>query len=181
MDDTFPSLNDIDPELESKKFLEDVENHAVGKVLPDDEDELLAGIMDDFEVSWLPNLVDDMEEYDVFGSGGGLELESDPQENLRVCVSNINLSDDAVGNGVAHFNQTNGVGTIAGEHPLGEHPSRTLFVRNINSNVEDAEIRTLFEVFLTNKKLPCFLNRYLGIAPVFQLSLHEKVFVLILS
>lgn len=147
MDDTFSNLNDIGPELESKKFLEDVENHAVGKVLPDDEDELLAGIMDDFEVSWLPNLVDDMEEYDVFGSGGGLELESDPQENLRVCVSNINLSDDAVGNGVAHFNQTNGVGTIAGEHPLGEHPSRTLFVRNINSNVEDAEIRTLFELY----------------------------------
>lgn len=147
MDDTSPSLNDIGPELEGKKFLENIENHAVGNVLPDDEDELLAGIMDDFEVSWLPNLVDDMEEYDVFGSGGGLELESDPQENLRVRVSNLSLSDDGVGNGVAHFNQTNGVGTIAGEHPLGEHPSRTLFVRNINSNVEDAEIRALFELY----------------------------------
>jgi len=31
------------------------------------------------------------------------------------------------------------------EHPHGEHPSRTLFVRNINSNVEDHELRKLFE------------------------------------
>lgn len=33
-----------------------------------------------------------------------------------------------------------------GEHPLGEHPSRTLFVRNINSNVEDEELTSMFEV-----------------------------------
>ncbi|OWM76281.1 hypothetical protein CDL15_Pgr009927 [Punica granatum] len=32
-----------------------------------------------------------------------------------------------------------------GEHPYGGHPSRTLFVRNINSNVEDSELRALFE------------------------------------
>ncbi|EFJ29695.1 hypothetical protein SELMODRAFT_91923 [Selaginella moellendorffii] len=36
---------------------------------------------------------------------------------------------------------------LAGEHPYGEHPSRTLFVRNINSNVEDAELRALFEQY----------------------------------
>ena len=35
----------------------------------------------------------------------------------------------------------------AAEHPQGEHPSRTLFVRNINSNVEDDEIRDIFEVY----------------------------------
>lgn len=34
-----------------------------------------------------------------------------------------------------------------GEHPLGEYPSRTLFVRNINSNVEDEELRCLFEQY----------------------------------
>lgn len=33
------------------------------------------------------------------------------------------------------------------EHPLGEHPSRTLFVRNINSNIDDEELRSLFEGF----------------------------------
>lgn len=33
------------------------------------------------------------------------------------------------------------------EHPLGEHPSRTLFVRNIDSNVEDEELSALFEQY----------------------------------
>lgn len=172
VDDASPSLNDIGPELEGKKFLEDGGNHAVGSLLPDDEDELLAGIMDGFEVDWLPNLVDDSEEYDLFGSGGGLELESGPQENLRVGVSNLSLSDGGVGNGVGHFTLTNGVGTIVGEHPLGEHPSRTLFVRNINSNVEDAELRTLFEVLLTSKKKSCFLNRFLGVVLFTNFSIY---------
>lgn len=31
------------------------------------------------------------------------------------------------------------------EHPLGEHPSRTLFVRNISSHVDDIELRDIFE------------------------------------
>eukprot|EP01087_Luapelamoeba_hula_P013652 TRINITY_DN3903_c0_g1_i1.p1 TRINITY_DN3903_c0_g1~~TRINITY_DN3903_c0_g1_i1.p1 ORF type:complete len:1014 (-),score=195.59 TRINITY_DN3903_c0_g1_i1:223-3264(-) len=31
-----------------------------------------------------------------------------------------------------------------GEHPSGEHPSRTLFVRNIHSSVDDEELRILF-------------------------------------
>ena len=31
------------------------------------------------------------------------------------------------------------------EHPFGEHPSRTLFVRNINWSVEESEIRSIFE------------------------------------
>lgn len=35
----------------------------------------------------------------------------------------------------------------SGEHPYGEFPSPTLFVRNINSNVEDEELRTLFEPY----------------------------------
>ncbi len=33
-----------------------------------------------------------------------------------------------------------------GEHPYGEHPSRTLFVRNIHSSVDDDELRSLFSV-----------------------------------
>jgi hypothetical protein len=40
-----------------------------------------------------------------------------------------------------------------GEHPYGEHPSRTLFVRNINSNVEDDELRSWFEVSQTISSL----------------------------
>ncbi|XP_011096479.1 protein MEI2-like 5 isoform X1 [Sesamum indicum] len=147
VDDSSPSLIGLCPDSEGKKLLEEGENHEVGRFLPDDEDELLAGMIDGYDVSWLPNLVDDVEECDVFGSGGGLELESDSQDSLRVGVSKLSLFDDGVANGVAHVNLTNGVGTIAGEHPLGEHPSRTLFVRNINSNVEDAELRALFEQY----------------------------------
>ncbi|KAK6124143.1 hypothetical protein DH2020_042116 [Rehmannia glutinosa] len=149
LDDASPSLNDLGLELEGNKFLEDGENHEVGILLPGDEDELLAGIMDGYDVGWLPSLVDDVEESDLFGSGGGFELESDPQENLRLGISSLNLSNGGVSNGGARF-ITNGVGTVAGEHPLGEHPSRTLFVRNINSNVEDAEIKTLFELSQLN-------------------------------
>ncbi|KAL0352906.1 UNVERIFIED_CONTAM: protein MEI2-like 5 [Sesamum angustifolium] len=124
MDESSPSLIGLRPDSEGKKLLEDGENHAVGSFLPDDEDELLAGMIDGYDVSWLPNLVDDVEECDVLA-----------------------MAEDSVANGVAHINLTNGVGTVAGEHPLGEHPSRTLFVRNINSNVEDAELRTLFEQY----------------------------------
>ncbi|GFP91260.1 protein mei2-like 5 [Phtheirospermum japonicum] len=123
--------------LDGKEFHDNDDNHhAVESLLPD-EDELLAGMVDD--------LIDGSDEYDLFGSGGGLELESDLQENLIFGVSGLNITDTGVSNGGARLNLTNGVGPVAGEHPLGEHPSRTLFVRNINSNVEDAEIRTLFE------------------------------------
>jgi RNA recognition motif-containing protein len=51
--------------------------------------------------------------------------------------------------GIAFGSSSNGPGSVVGEHPYGEHPSRTLFVRNINSNVEDSELRTLFEVFIS--------------------------------
>ncbi|XP_028120083.1 protein MEI2-like 5 isoform X1 [Camellia sinensis] len=147
VDDISSSLNKFHPDVEGMDLLEDVENQAIGSLLPDDEDELLAGIMDGFDCSGFPNQLDDLEESDLFGSGGGLELESDPQESLGKIMSKINLSEGVVGNGVAHYGFANGVGNIAGEHPYGEHPSRTLFVRNINSNVEDSELRTLFEQY----------------------------------
>ncbi|CAL5409137.1 unnamed protein product [Camellia sinensis] len=147
VDDISSGLNKFHPDVEGMDLLEDVENQAIGSLLPDDEDELLAGIMDGFDCSGFPNQLDDLEESDLFGSGGGLELESDPQESLGKIMSKINLSEGVVGNGVAHYGFANGVGNIAGEHPYGEHPSRTLFVRNINSNVEDSELRTLFEQY----------------------------------
>ena len=146
IDDISSSLKKFEPDMEGNDLLEDVENHAIGSLLPDDEDELLAGITDGFDISGLPNQVDDLEEYDLFGSGGGMEIEFDSQDNLSMGLSKISLSDGAAANGVAHYGFPNGGGTVAGEHPYGEHPSRTLFVRNINSNVEDSELRTLFEV-----------------------------------
>ncbi|CAA3029461.1 MEI2-like 5 [Olea europaea subsp. europaea] len=138
-------LNKLHAEVEYNDLLKDIDNSAIGSSLPDDEDELLAGIMGTFDLGGLPNHMDNSDEYDLFGSGGGLELESDPQENLDAGFSKASPSDGVVGNGVVHYGLLNGMGTVAGEHPLGEHPSRTLFVRNINSNVEDSELRSLFE------------------------------------
>lgn len=145
-DDLSSTLNEVHTHGDAIDVLEDVEAHAIGSLLPDDEDELLAGIVEGFDRSGLPNHMDDLEEYDLFGSGGGLELESDALDNLRLGVSNFGLSDNLAGNGMAQYSLPNGVGAVAGEHPYGEHPSRTLFVRNINSNVEDSELRTMFEV-----------------------------------
>lgn len=147
VDDSSSNLRKIDLENGMKDPLEGVEPNGLGTLLPDDEDELLAGVMDDFDLRGLPSQLEDLEDYDLFGSGGGMELDFEPQESLRFDISKLNISDGAAGNGIPHYLLSNGVGAMAGEHPYGEHPSRTLFVRNINSNVEDSELRSLFEVF----------------------------------
>lgn len=105
-------------------FNDDQDSH------PMDEEQLLAGLMDEINLTSLPNTLDDLEEYDLFGSGGGLELESD--------LPRMSFADSKTANGIFQ--------NIAGEHPYGEHPSRTLFVRNINSTVDDSELRAIFEV-----------------------------------
>ncbi|XP_050231301.1 protein MEI2-like 5 isoform X2 [Mercurialis annua] len=149
IDDSSSGLDKLGQDVEGGDLFDDVEAHPIGSLLPNDEDQLLAGIMDDFDLTRLPSSLDDLEDYDLFGSGGGMELENDPQENLSIGISNISLSDGIPGNGNVklHYGLPNGGATVAGEHPLGEHPSRTLFVRNINSNVEDIELKTLFEQF----------------------------------
>lgn len=116
--------------------------------LPDDENELLAGVMDDFDLSGLPVSLEDLDDDDIFDSSGGMELEPDQQEILSEEFLKMSMSDGAVKNSaVPQYAFSNGTGgTISGEHPFGEHPSRTLFVRNINSNVEDLELKSLFEV-----------------------------------
>lgn len=145
IDDNFPKLSKLSHQLEETDPLEDLERIAIGNLLPDDEDELLAGIMDSLDIGGLPIQLDDTEEYDLFGSGGGMELDYDPQDGSTIGLSKISLS-DGFSNGFGQYALTNGSGTVAGEHPYGEHPSRTLFVRNINSNIEDSELRSLFEV-----------------------------------
>ncbi|XVE83612.1 hypothetical protein DITRI_Ditri16bG0101200 [Diplodiscus trichospermus] len=147
VDDNSPNLHKLELESEVKDPLEDVETNVIGNLLPDDEDELLAGIMDDFNLNGLPSQLEDLEEYDVFGTGGGMELDFEIQGNLNIGISPMNLSNEITANGIGHYPLPNGVGTVTGEHPYGEHPSRTLFVRNINSNVEDSELRSLFEQY----------------------------------
>ncbi|KAL7143595.1 hypothetical protein ABFS83_08G202400 [Erythranthe nasuta] len=145
IDDEFPSLSKVRLQNESKNALEDIEPSTVGNFLPGDEDELLAGIMDDFDLSELPTQLEELD--DDFFSGGGLEFESESQDNLVNGISRLSTSDGISGSSISAYALTNGVGTVSGEHPYGEHPSRTLFVRNINSNVEDSELKLLFEHF----------------------------------
>ncbi|XP_026385716.1 protein MEI2-like 2 [Papaver somniferum] len=147
VDDASPSLDKLHQDVEANDSLDDLALHAIGSLLPDDEDDLLAGIMDDFDLTGLPNQLEDLDESDFFGSGGGMELDFDPTDGLSIGMSNVNIGDGSGGNGATQYGFANGVGAVAGEHPFGEHPSRTLFVRNINSNVEDSELRTLFEQY----------------------------------
>lgn len=146
VDDLSSDLHKLHQHVEGNDLLEVNEIHAIGSLLPDDEEELLAGLMDDFDLSGLPSQVEELDEYDLFGSGGGMELENDLPDNLNLGMSKVCIQ-DSVGNGAMVFGLPSGAGSVAGEHPYGEHPSRTLFVRNINSNVEDSELRALFEQY----------------------------------
>ncbi|MQM01549.1 hypothetical protein Taro_034309 [Colocasia esculenta] len=143
-------LSDLDlghRNVEVKNSMDDLNLQGIGKMLPDDEEELLAGIMDDFDLSELPSQVEDLEDYDVFGYGGGMELDCDVAERLNIGMAKASIGDSYVGDGSGQYGLPNSGGSVAGEHPYGEHPSRTLFVRNINSNVEDSELRSLFEQY----------------------------------
>lgn len=137
--------NEEGEEAASEQLEDELVSHAIGDLLPDEE-ELFAGIVDGFDMMNLRNnTAEENEEFDLFSSGGGMELDGDTQEgHLDGFRSSMNGFSGA---SLAYQGaSTNGAsGCIIGEHPFGEHPSRTLFVRNINSNVEDAELRALFE------------------------------------
>ncbi|GER53416.1 RNA-binding protein [Striga asiatica] len=145
-DDNFPSLSKLRLTNELKDPAEGIEPNAIGSFLPGDENELLAGLVDDFDFSGLPTQLEDLDD-DFFGSGGGLEIEPESRENMVNDLSRLSVADSFSGNSISHYGFMNGLGPVSGEHPYGEHPSRTLFVRNINSNVEDSELRSLFEQY----------------------------------
>lgn len=155
IDSGITELEKLHKSVEDRGVVDDFDLQKIGSMLPDDEEELLAGIVDDFDLSGLPSQVEELEEYDVFGIGGGMELDFDPSESLSIGMAKTSIGDGFVGNGTGQYGVPHNVGTIFGEHPYGEHPSRTLFVRNINSNVEDSELRTLFEVNYCSDKVYC--------------------------
>ncbi|KAK9108612.1 hypothetical protein Syun_024623 [Stephania yunnanensis] len=129
------AVNSQREDEEALKSLEEIEAQTIGNFLPDDED-LLSGLLDDLEYVVQPNNGDDIEDFDLFSSGGGMELGDDMGQRGSDFAGGISNSQTSGQNGV-----------IAGEHPYGEHPSRTLFVRNINSNVEDSELMALFQQY----------------------------------
>jgi hypothetical protein len=140
-------ITDLDPD-ETYGSLEELEFHTIGNLLPDDEEDLLAGVTDDYDLPQSSRrdeaTAEELDEFDLFSSGGGMELEGDSQDALGVYMSKYRAENGLAGG--APGQQSGAAGSVAGEHPYGEHPSRTLFVRNINSNVEDTELRALFEV-----------------------------------
>ncbi|XP_039137779.1 protein MEI2-like 4 [Dioscorea cayenensis subsp. rotundata] len=133
------SVHSIYEEDEPFESLEELEAQTIGNLLPNDDDDLLSGVIDD--LNFLPRSANgDEVEDDIFCSVGGLELEVDDKNGCY-------RSSEIVG-GENVNDQDGGLSSrLAGEHPNGEHPSRTLFVRNINSNVEDSELRALFEQY----------------------------------
>ncbi|KAJ7298833.1 hypothetical protein O6H91_18G069500 [Diphasiastrum complanatum] len=138
---------DLSEEAEADEvfpFSKEFESHAIGNLLPDDEDELLAGVTDELDSMLPSHIIDDTEEFDLFSSGGGMELEGEVPVSLGPYYNSDRTIDIWAGYpSIQHSGPT----SVAGEHPYGEHPSRTLFVRNINSNVEDSELRNLFEQY----------------------------------
>jgi len=146
MDDTSAKMKVLDDDPEEKDYKFDFDLRQIDDLLPD-EDEFFAGITDEIEPVGKTNNTEELEEFDVFGSGGGMELDLDPLESVTASFANSSIADGARGNGISPYGVPSAVGTVAGEHPYGEHPSRTLFVRNINSNVEDSELRSLFEQY----------------------------------
>ncbi|XP_042438039.1 protein MEI2-like 4 [Zingiber officinale] len=125
-------------EDEPLETMEEIEAQTIGNLLPDD-DELLSGITDDIRYLGQYNNGNDVDD-DIFYTGGGMELEFD--NNIRGTRTT-----EFVMAGASADQQGEPNGTFYGEHPYGEHPSRTLFVRNINSNVQDGELRALFEQY----------------------------------
>ncbi|XP_044502057.1 protein MEI2-like 1 isoform X3 [Mangifera indica] len=119
-------------EGEHFESLEEIEAQTIGNLLPD-EDDLFSGVIDDLGHDFHAISGDDLEDFDLFSSGGGMELEGDNQ------IYAGQKNSDIAGQG--------GSSGSSGVHPYGELPSRTLFVRNINSNVEDSELKALFEQY----------------------------------
>ena len=143
--DTVASHHEEDDLFES---LEEIEAQTIGNLLPN-EDELLSGVADVLDYVVQPSNGDDIEDIDLFSSVGGMDLGDDG--------SSAGQRNSEYSGGMSNGQLGGSNGSAVGEHPYGEHPSRTLFVRNINSNVEDSELRILFEVCYLIYFYQCFL------------------------
>lgn len=110
-----------------------METDNIANLLPD-EDELFSGLFDDLGYNSHAIKNGDSEDFDLFSSGGGMELERN--ENLTSVVKRTSGVDRDHGVFVGS----------KGNIPFVEQPSKTLFVRNIDMNVEDFELKALFQV-----------------------------------
>ncbi|KAJ4897468.1 Protein MEI2-like 1 [Raphanus sativus] len=114
-------------EEEPSESLEEIEAQTIGNLLPD-EDDLFAEVMGDVGRKSRAS-GDDLDDFDLFSSVGGMELDGD------------------VFSSVGHRNGERGNNNSVGEHHRAEIPCRTILAGNISSNVEDYELKVLFEQF----------------------------------
>ncbi|XP_057480868.1 protein MEI2-like 4 isoform X1 [Actinidia eriantha] len=124
-------------EEEPLASIKENEAQTIGTLLPD-EDDLFSGVIDELEYIADAKRGDNAEDFDLFSNVGGPKLEVD----MSCAVQNDSDFTGGVPNGPGNSN-----GSIASAQPHDEHRSRTLFVRNINCNVEDSELRVLFEQY----------------------------------
>lgn len=117
----------IGEEYEPLGSMEEIEAQTIGNLLPDDDD-LISGMIDGFEFTSLSTNQDDADG-DIFCTGGGMELEND---------DSIKGEKIQEGSFKCQF---------SGEHSINKRPSRTLLVRNINANIEDSELRVMFQKY----------------------------------
>jgi hypothetical protein len=115
-------------EEEPSESLEEMEAQTIGNLLPD-EDDLFAEVVGEGVHKSRANGGDDLDDCDLFSSVGGMELDGD-------VFSSVSQRDGKRGSNVS---------TVA-EHPQGEILSRILFVRNVDSSIEDCELGVLFKV-----------------------------------
>ncbi|GAB4839710.1 hypothetical protein Ancab_020420 [Ancistrocladus abbreviatus] len=134
------SIDTVVSHYEEEPFesLEEIEAQTIGNLLPNDDD-LFSGVVDGLEEVARPGAVDDIEDLDLFSSVGGMDLGDD-----NSCGGQRSTG---ISGGISAGQLGGSNVSIAGEHSCGEHPSRTLFVRNINSDVEDSELRAVFEQY----------------------------------
>ncbi|ESW11316.1 hypothetical protein PHAVU_008G019500 [Phaseolus vulgaris] len=113
--------------------LEELEAQIIGNLLPSDDD-LLSGMTTELELDHIiqDSSGDDMDELDIFSSVGGMDLGDDNSPSSG--QKNSEILDGACNSQLRN-----------GEQPYHKHPSRALVVRNTNSDVEDSELRSLFE------------------------------------
>ncbi|TVU14740.1 hypothetical protein EJB05_38231 [Eragrostis curvula] len=125
------NLNNVDDE--PFELTKEIETQIIGNLLPDDDD-LLSGVADGVGYPSRTNNQDDIDD-DIFYTGGGMELEGD--DNSKLSVGNVGAN-----NGQTMIN-----GQLSGEHTYGGPPLRTLFVKNIDSSVDDYELKLIFEQY----------------------------------
>ncbi|XP_010491333.1 PREDICTED: protein MEI2-like 4 [Camelina sativa] len=111
--------------------LEEMEAQTIGNLLPDEDDFFAEVVGDGVHNKSRANGGDDLDDFDLFSSVGGMELDGD-------VFNSAGQRDGKRGSSSV---------SVVGEHPRGETVSRILFVTNMDSLIEDYELDALFEQY----------------------------------